>query len=114
MLGRLQEKVRGSFSNPSEITGDSTNKLPCLNAAIEEGLRIVPPILFGLQRISLGPRACLGITLAYLEARIILAKMAWCLRWELVDRGVDWNRDARLFTLWKNPNLWFRFYVHVS
>ena len=43
-----------------------------------------------------------------------MAKMAWYLRWELVDGGVDWNRDARLFTLWKNPDLRVRFYAHAS
>ncbi|CAF3434723.1 unnamed protein product [Fusarium graminearum] len=35
------------------------------------------------QPFSLGPRACLGINLAYLEMRIIIAKMVYCFDWEL-------------------------------
>ncbi|ETS83955.1 hypothetical protein PFICI_05831 [Pestalotiopsis fici W106-1] len=61
---------------------------------------------------SLGPRGCLGINLAYLEARIILAKLAWALDWELVDADVDWKRDARLYTLWHHPRMRGRFNVH--
>lgn len=35
---------------------------------------------------SIGPRACLGINLAYPEARMILATMAYSYDWELVDK----------------------------
>uniref|UniRef100_A0A0D2Y3M3 Isotrichodermin C-15 hydroxylase n=1 Tax=Fusarium oxysporum (strain Fo5176) TaxID=660025 RepID=A0A0D2Y3M3_FUSOF len=35
------------------------------------------------QPFSLGPRACLGINLAYLEMRIIIAKMVYHFDWEL-------------------------------
>lgn len=33
---------------------------------------------------SLGPRGCFGINLAYLEMRVILARMVWELEWEMV------------------------------
>ncbi|KAI3585678.1 cytochrome P450, partial [Fusarium oxysporum f. sp. albedinis] len=42
------------------------------------------------QPFSLGPRACLGINLAYLEMRIIIAKMVYHFDWELA------NNDPRL------------------
>lgn len=170
-LNKLQEELHAKFSCLSDITGDSTDKLPYLKAVIKEGLRLAPPIPFGLQRVSpgatidghfipkgtlvsvdiwttmhdskhwhkpfsflperwigqgfddnksvfqpfsLGPRACIGMNLACLEARIVLAKLAWYLRWELVDCNVDWNRDARLFTLWKNPYMRVRFYPYEN
>jgi cytochrome P450 len=62
------------------------------------------------QPFSLGPRACLGINLAYLEMRIILAKMAYHFDWELVNDGVDLFRDAKLYLLWKKPALMVRFH----
>ncbi|KAF5610197.1 isotrichodermin C-15 hydroxylase (cytochrome P-450 monooxygenase CYP65A1) [Fusarium subglutinans] len=62
------------------------------------------------QPFSLGPRSCLGINLAYLEMRIILAKMVYHFDWELVDSDVDLFRDAKLFLLWKKPALMVRFY----
>jgi cytochrome P450 len=45
-----------------------------------------------------GPRACLGINLAYMEMRIILARMVYEFGWELVsrDRDIDWERDSKL------------------
>ncbi|EWG53831.1 hypothetical protein FVEG_12172 [Fusarium verticillioides 7600] len=62
------------------------------------------------QPFSLGPRSCLGINLAYLEMRIILAKMVYNFDWELVNNDVDLFRDAKLFLLWKKPALMVRFY----
>lgn len=61
------------------------------------------------QPFSLGPRSCLGINLAYLEMRIILAKMVYHFDWELVN-NVDLFRDAKLFLLWKKPALVARFH----
>ena len=57
---------------------------------------------------ELGPRACLGINLAYLEMRIILAKLVWSFEWELVE-DIDWEEETRMYLLWKKPELRVRF-----
>jgi len=62
----------------------------------------------------LGPRACIGINLAYLELRIILAKMVWTYNWELVSKDVDWLRDSTLYILWKKPEMRVRFHPRTD
>jgi len=57
----------------------------------------------------IGPRACLGINLAYMELRIILARMVFEFDWELVSQEVDWERDNKLKMLWQKPDLRVRF-----
>jgi cytochrome P450 len=57
---------------------------------------------------SLGPRACLGINLAYMEMRIILAKAVWHFDWELME-DVNWETDSKFRMLWKKPVLKVRF-----
>ncbi|RTE68029.1 hypothetical protein BHE90_017594 [Fusarium euwallaceae] len=59
---------------------------------------------------SLGPRACLGINLAYLEARIILASMVYTFDWELVNKDLEWFMEVRLWALWEKPELLVRFH----
>ncbi|KAH8669213.1 cytochrome P450 [Ilyonectria robusta] len=59
---------------------------------------------------SIGPRACLGINLAYLEARMILATMAYSYDWELVDKEADWFEQVKLLTFWRKPKLLVRFH----
>ncbi|KAF4471556.1 Isotrichodermin C-15 hydroxylase [Fusarium albosuccineum] len=59
---------------------------------------------------SVGPRACLGTNLAYLEARVILATMVYLFDWELGDKDLDWFQQAKLFTFWRKPKLMVRFY----
>ncbi|KAF4454251.1 hypothetical protein F53441_3251 [Fusarium austroafricanum] len=59
---------------------------------------------------SLGPRGCLGINLAYLEARVIIASMIWAYDWELVNTDLDWVRDVRLHLSWHNPKLMVRYH----
>jgi len=58
---------------------------------------------------SLGTRACIGINLAYMELRIILAAMVFCFDWALVDgpEGTErvWERDSNLYILWMKPSL---------
>ena len=55
----------------------------------------------------LGPRMCLGINLAYMEMRIILARLVWEFEWTwgLGGEERDWERDNRLFLLWQKPGL---------
>ncbi|KAF8860170.1 cytochrome P450 [Acephala macrosclerotiorum] len=53
-----------------------------------------------------GPRGCLGRNLAYLEMRMVLAKLFWQydLAWLNSDE-VDWERDTKGYTLWEKPDL---------
>jgi cytochrome P450 len=62
------------------------------------------------QPFSLGPRSCLGINLAYLEMRIILAKMVFEFDWELVNKDLDFLKETRLYLLWKKPAVVVRFH----
>ncbi|KAK7748731.1 hypothetical protein SLS53_000754 [Cytospora paraplurivora] len=56
-LSKLAEEVHSSFTSLDEITGDTTASLPYLHGCIEEGLRLFPPVAFGL------PRDCPGATI---------------------------------------------------
>jgi len=60
---------------------------------------------------SLGPRACLGINLAYMEMRIILARLVWEFewRWGKGGEGCEWDRDNQLKLLWQKPMLKVKF-----
>lgn len=170
-LNKLTLEVRSSFNSVDDITGDNTNALPYLRAVLEEGLRIFPPVSFGLPRISpgatvdgqyvppgvvvsvapwvthhdsryweepehfkperwlenevgasklafqpfsLGPRACIGINLAYLEMRVILAKLVWMYDWELVNQDLDFLNEVRLYFMWEMPALFVRFHPRVD
>ncbi|KHN95649.1 Cytochrome P450 [Metarhizium album ARSEF 1941] len=57
---------------------------------------------------STGPRGCLGVNLAYLEMRLVLANLVYLFDWELVS-DVDWMRDAREGIVWQKPALVVRF-----
>jgi cytochrome P450 len=56
-----------------------------------------------------GPRACLGINLAYMEMRIILSRLVWEFDLELISKEVDWERDNVLRLLWQKPQMKVRF-----
>lgn len=49
-LRQLTDEIRGAFRSLDEITGDATAALPYLNGCVEEGLRVFPPLAFGLPR----------------------------------------------------------------
>ncbi|KAK6064079.1 benzoate 4-monooxygenase cytochrome p450 [Seiridium cupressi] len=61
------------------------------------------------QPFSLGPRACIGINLAKVEARLALAKLAWKYDWELRNKDVDFLRQAKMYTLWQKPDVRVRY-----
>ncbi|KAH9906864.1 putative cytochrome P450 [Xylariomycetidae sp. FL2044] len=58
---------------------------------------------------GIGPRSCIGVTLAYLEMRIALVKLVLSFDWELapgsrpLDR--DWVEECQFRTLWQKPQL---------
>ena len=61
---------------------------------------------------SIGPRMCIGVTLAWVEMRIALAKTVLAFDWELaadMDNFEDWIEQARLMQLWKKAPLMIRF-----
>lgn len=53
-LRKLTKEMRDTFATEEEFTPIAAASLPYLNAVIEEGLRIFPPVSFGL------PRKCTG------------------------------------------------------
>lgn len=53
----------------------------------------------------LRPRACIRQNMAWMEMRILIAKMAF-FDYELVDDNLDWERDSLAFILWQKPELW--------
>lgn len=60
---------------------------------------------------SRGPRVCIGINLAQLELRIIMAKMVWLYDFEWVDRVHDYFEQCKLQVLWWKPPLFVRFHL---
>lgn len=49
-MAKLAEEIRGTFKEESLITSGGVYKLPYLNAVIQEGLRLFPPIPDGFRR----------------------------------------------------------------
>ncbi|KAF2267484.1 cytochrome P450 [Lojkania enalia] len=49
-LGRLQSEIRGAFEASEDMTLEKLVPLAYLNACIEEGLRLYPPVCLGLPR----------------------------------------------------------------
>ncbi|RDW86029.1 cytochrome P450-6 [Coleophoma crateriformis] len=54
---------------------------------------------------SLGPRACMGQNMAWIELRILAAKMIFLFDFEAIDKEIDWGRDVKSLGLWLKPAL---------
>ncbi|RAH50530.1 cytochrome P450 [Aspergillus brunneoviolaceus CBS 621.78] len=165
VLSKLQDEIRSTFSDESEIDLESCNKLEYCLAVLTEALRVYPPVGPGLPRIvdaqgdmiagnwvpggtivsisqlaanhssdnftdperfiperhlgdprfandsktamqpfSFGPRNCIGRNLAYVEMRLILARMVFNFDMELDQPGSDWLHQE-CFLLWQKPSL---------
>ncbi|KAI3228057.1 hypothetical protein DTO012A7_6640 [Penicillium roqueforti] len=61
------------------------------------------------QPFSLGPRGCLGQNFAYVEMCSILAKLFYTFDLELLDSGLDWEKESRMHVMWWKPSLPVRF-----
>ncbi|KAJ5977320.1 hypothetical protein N7501_000662 [Penicillium viridicatum] len=57
-----------------------------------------------MQPFSVGPRNCIGRNLAYVEMRLILARMVFNFDMELDQPEKDWM-DQKVFALWDKPEL---------
>lgn len=62
------------------------------------------------QTFSMGPRACLGLNMAYAEMRIALAKLVWLYDLEMASTINDWYSACVDFGLWKKPPLMVKFH----
>ncbi|KAI4196898.1 MAG: hypothetical protein LQ348_002221 [Seirophora lacunosa] len=66
-----------------------------------------------LQPFSVGPRGCIGKSLAYFEMRSILARMLWHFEIQLEEESRDWA-DHNEYVLWDKPPLWVRLQHRVG
>ncbi|GAT24546.1 cytochrome P450 monooxygenase [Aspergillus luchuensis] len=57
----------------------------------------------------LGPRVCLGRNLAFIELRLVLAKVHFMFDCELVNDDVDLERESLNYILWQKPDINVRF-----
>ncbi|KAF2261395.1 benzoate 4-monooxygenase cytochrome P450 [Lojkania enalia] len=51
VLDKLATEIRGAFADDADITFEATSNLTYLNAVIEEGLRMYPPVPHALHRL---------------------------------------------------------------
>ncbi|KAF2692138.1 cytochrome P450 [Lentithecium fluviatile CBS 122367] len=56
----------------------------------------------------IGPRMCMGINMAWIELRILMAKLTLLFDFELVDKNLDWTGNQECYTLWQKPSLYVR------
>lgn len=56
-----------------------------------------------MQPFSLGPRNCIGRNLAYVEAKVVVAKLLW--NFELVDVGNEGWLDQKVYLVWERRPL---------
>ncbi|KAI1206783.1 putative cytochrome P450 [Annulohypoxylon truncatum] len=52
------------------------------------------------QPFSLGYRACIGRSFAFVEMSLVLAKLFYSYDMELVDRDLDWETQSRHWVMW--------------
>jgi len=62
----------------------------------DDGVGDAKSIKEAFRPFSAGLRACTGQALAYLEMRIVLAKLVWLYDWELDPRSEGWLEKLRL------------------
>ncbi|KAI8933883.1 hypothetical protein NX059_009580 [Plenodomus lindquistii] len=60
-----------------------------------------------LQPFHVGPRNCLGRNLAFLEMRVLIARLFWEFDLELDSRSANWN-DHKAYLLWEKPPMYVK------
>jgi hypothetical protein len=46
--------------------------------------------------------------MAYIEVRLLLAKLIFAYDMEIVDKTLDWEAEQQCFTLWQKPDLFVK------
>ncbi|KAK4152708.1 cytochrome P450 [Chaetomidium leptoderma] len=57
------------------------------------------------QPFHLGPRNCLGRNLAYVEMRVILARVLWNFDMRIAEDSLDWMSKQRIYNFWEKGKL---------
>ncbi|ETS84606.1 hypothetical protein PFICI_02631 [Pestalotiopsis fici W106-1] len=60
------------------------------------------------QPFSYGPRNCIGKNLAYVEMRIIMARLIWNFDMFLAEESCDWLEKEEVYTLWHKGPLYVK------
>lgn len=58
---------------------------------------------------SYGPRDCIGQNLAFMEMRLIIAKLLYRFDFELVPGQEAWQSSQRFFIIWEKGPLYVKF-----
>lgn len=59
------------------------------------------------QPFSYGTRGCIGRNLAYMEAKVTLARMIWGFDMELMPESLDWSKQ-KVYLLWEKRPLYVK------
>ncbi|KAK1597519.1 cytochrome P450 [Colletotrichum navitas] len=57
------------------------------------------------QPFHVGPRNCLGRSLAYFEIKTVLAKLLWNFDLELAEDSEEWMETQKIYTIWEKGPL---------
>ncbi|KAK1996652.1 cytochrome P450 [Colletotrichum falcatum] len=57
------------------------------------------------QPFHIGPRNCIGRNLAYVEMRLILARVLWNFDIKIADNSTDWASRQKIYLLWEKGPL---------
>ncbi|KAK1638007.1 putative cytochrome P450 [Colletotrichum phormii] len=73
-----------------------------------------PDLKEASQPFSLGTRACLGRNVAYMELRLILARLLYKYDLKLLDKDLDWEGKSQMHVMWSKPELRVEFAPRCS
>ena len=103
-----------NFSNPNSFIPHRWLQIPDPSSLqllpFASSLSIPPPSpqdvhnLTAFNPFSIGPRNCIGKNLAYLEMRLILAKLIWNFNLVPVGKVGEWG-DQKTYVLWEKEPL---------
>ncbi|KAJ3550039.1 hypothetical protein NM208_g207 [Fusarium decemcellulare] len=61
-----------------------------------------------LQPFHIGPRGCLGRNLAYVEMKVILARLIWNFNFTLAPESNQWMESQKIYNLWEKGPMMFK------